>query len=94
MEKTYQPKEIEAHWQAYWRDRQTFKAVEDPVRPKFYCLEMFPYPSAAEFTWAMCATTPSATSSPVIKRMRGQKRAAADGLGRLRPARRKRRHPK
>ncbi|MDC4224496.1 MAG: leucine--tRNA ligase [Candidatus Manganitrophus sp.] len=45
MEKTYQPKEIEAHWQAYWRDRQTFKVVEDPVRPKFYCLEMFPYPS-------------------------------------------------
>ncbi|MCG3112438.1 MAG: leucine--tRNA ligase [Candidatus Manganitrophus sp. SB1] len=45
MEKTYQPKEIEAHWQAYWRDRQTFKVVEDPIRPKFYCLEMFPYPS-------------------------------------------------
>jgi len=45
MEKTYQPKEIEARWQAYWRDHQTFKVVEDPVRPKFYCLEMFPYPS-------------------------------------------------
>lgn len=45
MEKTYQPKEIEARWQAYWRDHQTFKVVEDPIGPKFYCLEMFPYPS-------------------------------------------------
>lgn len=45
MDKTYQSKEIEARWQAYWRDHQTFKVVEDPIRPKFYCLEMFPYPS-------------------------------------------------
>jgi len=45
MEKTYQPKEIEARWQAYWRDHQTFKVVEERTRSKFYCLEMFPYPS-------------------------------------------------
>ena len=45
MEKTYQPKEIEVRWQAYWHDHQTFKIVEDRIRPKFYCLEMFPYPS-------------------------------------------------
>jgi leucyl-tRNA synthetase len=45
MEKTYQPKEIEARWQTYWRNHATFKVVEDPIRPKFYCLEMFPYPS-------------------------------------------------
>ncbi len=44
MEKTYQPKEIEARWQADWRDRGTFKVVETGL-PKFYCLEMFPYPS-------------------------------------------------
>ena len=37
--------EIEAKWQATWEARQQFRAVEDPSRPKFYCLEMFPYPS-------------------------------------------------
>ncbi len=45
MESTYQPKEIESRWQDYWREHQTFKVVEQPNRPKFYCLEMFPYPS-------------------------------------------------
>ncbi|HLG21198.1 MAG TPA: leucine--tRNA ligase [Candidatus Manganitrophaceae bacterium] len=45
MESVYQPKEIEPRWQAYWRDHRTFKVIEDPARPKFYCLEMFPYPS-------------------------------------------------
>ena len=37
--------EIEAKWQATWESRKQFKVTEDPVRPKFYCLEMFPYPS-------------------------------------------------
>jgi leucyl-tRNA synthetase len=37
--------EIEAKWQAIWEARRAFRATEDPGRPKFYCLEMFPYPS-------------------------------------------------
>jgi leucyl-tRNA synthetase len=37
--------EIEAKWQGIWERRKQFRVVEDPVRPKFYCLEMFPYPS-------------------------------------------------
>ena len=37
--------EIEAKWQATWEARKQFKVTEDPARPKFYCLEMFPYPS-------------------------------------------------
>ncbi|MBI3804842.1 MAG: leucine--tRNA ligase [Nitrospirae bacterium] len=45
MEKVYQHKELEARWQTYWRERQTFRVVEESSRPKFYCLEMFPYPS-------------------------------------------------
>jgi leucyl-tRNA synthetase len=36
---------IEAKWQRYWEERRLFRATEDPHRPKFYCLEMFPYPS-------------------------------------------------
>ncbi|HSE93419.1 MAG TPA: leucine--tRNA ligase [Methylomirabilota bacterium] len=41
----YPVHEIEAKWQRAWQERRAFRAVEDPGRPKFYCLEMFPYPS-------------------------------------------------
>jgi len=45
MESTYNPQSIEAQVQQYWTDNNTFKAVEDPNKEKFYCLAMFPYPS-------------------------------------------------
>jgi leucyl-tRNA synthetase len=37
--------ETEARWQKVWDERQTFRAVMDRARPKYYVLEMFPYPS-------------------------------------------------
>ncbi|HTO11105.1 MAG TPA: leucine--tRNA ligase [Candidatus Binatia bacterium] len=37
--------EIEAKWQTRWEASRQFRVQEDPSRPKFYCLEMFPYPS-------------------------------------------------
>jgi leucyl-tRNA synthetase len=37
--------EIEAKWQGIWEARQQFRVADEPGRPKFYCLEMFPYPS-------------------------------------------------
>ena len=37
--------EIEAKWQREWEATKQFRVSEDPGRPKFYCLEMFPYPS-------------------------------------------------
>tara|TARA_R110002051_G_scaffold271530_1_gene331985 strand:+ start:19063 stop:21642 length:2580 start_codon:yes stop_codon:yes gene_type:complete len=42
---TYSPAEIEAKWQAAWSDAETFKAVRSDDKPKYYVLEMFPYPS-------------------------------------------------
>ena len=41
----YNPTELEASVQQFWRDNNSFKAVEDPDKEKFYCLSMFPYPS-------------------------------------------------
>jgi len=41
----YNFREAEARWQRVWDERGTFRAVEDPARPKYYVLEMFPYPS-------------------------------------------------
>ena len=37
--------DTEAKWQRVWQDRRTFEAKHDPARPKYYVLEMFPYPS-------------------------------------------------
>ncbi len=41
----YNVKETEARWQAVWEDRNSFAATADAARPKYYVLEMFPYPS-------------------------------------------------
>ncbi|WP_457610917.1 class I tRNA ligase family protein, partial [Lutibacter sp.] len=43
----YNFREIEANWQQYWADNQTFKAENNSEKPKFYVLDMFPYPSGA-----------------------------------------------
>ena len=42
---TYTPAEIEPKWQAAWDKAETFKAVRSDDKPKYYVLEMFPYPS-------------------------------------------------
>ena len=43
----YDFKSIEKKWQAYWASNKTFKAEVDETKPKFYVLDMFPYPSGA-----------------------------------------------
>ena len=41
----YNPDEIEKKWQALWAKRGVFRVFEDPERPKYYLMEMFPCPS-------------------------------------------------
>ncbi len=41
----YEPRRLEAKWQKFWEERRLFQATEDNHRPKYYVLEMFPYPS-------------------------------------------------
>ena len=43
----YDPKKIEKKWQDYWLENKSFKATETPGKPKFYALDMFPYPSGS-----------------------------------------------
>ena len=43
----YNFNEIEAKWQKYWAEQQTFKAENNSTKPKYYVLDMFPYPSGA-----------------------------------------------
>ena len=44
---SYNHEQIEKKWQKYWADNKTFKTENDPSKPKFYALDMFPYPSGA-----------------------------------------------
>ncbi len=43
----YRPQDFEAHWQRYWVEQKTFRTPEHPQGEKFYCLDMFPYPSGS-----------------------------------------------
>ena len=45
MRERYHPKEVETRWQDHWEAEATFRVREDAARPKYYVLEMFPYPS-------------------------------------------------
>ena len=47
MASEYDFSAIEKKWQKYWEENQTFKAVDFSPKPKYYCLDMFPYPSGA-----------------------------------------------
>ncbi len=43
----YHPKVVEPKWQKVWDENKTFKTSDDPAKPKYYILDMFPYPSGA-----------------------------------------------
>ncbi len=45
MEERYDFKKVEERWQHSWQENKTFKVTEDASKPKYYSLEMFPYPS-------------------------------------------------
>ncbi len=45
MKESYPFHEIEGKWQRTWEERKVFHVLEDPLKTKFYCLEMYPYPS-------------------------------------------------
>jgi len=47
MSKTYNHHALERKWQAYWEQHRTFHVADDQTKPKFYCLDMFPYPSGS-----------------------------------------------
>ncbi|GGG11040.1 leucine--tRNA ligase [Paenibacillus abyssi] len=47
QQQSYNPLAIEPKWQRYWDEHKTFKTTENPEKPKFYALDMFPYPSGA-----------------------------------------------
>ncbi|RMJ04024.1 Leucine--tRNA ligase [Marinobacter litoralis] len=45
LDEQYNPRDVEQTARDFWETNETFKVVEDPSKPKYYCLSMFPYPS-------------------------------------------------
>ena len=56
--------EIERKWQDWWAKNKTYKAQSDSAKPKYYVLDMFPYPSGAACMWDIHWDTSPVTSSP------------------------------
>jgi leucyl-tRNA synthetase len=50
----YVPQAFEARWQELWRQQRLYVTTEDPSKPKFYCLDFFPYPSGEGLSVGHC----------------------------------------
>ncbi|GBU20869.1 leucyl-tRNA synthetase [Fibrobacteres bacterium R8-0-B4] len=68
---SYIPSEIEKKWQARWRDAGLYKTVYDPAKPKFYALDMFPYPSGSGLHVGHCEGYTATDIISRYKRMNG-----------------------
>jgi len=66
----YNPQEIEAKWQNRWAEARVFETEVDPAKPKYYALEMLPYPSGTMHMGHMRNYTIGDVVARV-KRMRG-----------------------
>jgi len=65
--------EIEAKWQRIWQEKQTFRTVLDKQKKKYYCLEMFPYPSGSglHVGLSVCASPSPSAGRGSATRARG-----------------------
>jgi leucyl-tRNA synthetase len=73
MEKAerYDPHAVEARWQARWRERDAYRTPDVDDRPKFYCLDFFPYPSGDGLSVGHCRNYVPTDAVSRYKRMRG-----------------------
>ena len=81
----YDHKTLETKWQKRWEEQGIYRLDAGGGRPKYYCLEMFPYPSGR----CHMGHVRNYSIGDVVarfKRMNGLERAPSHGLGRLRPA--------
>jgi leucyl-tRNA synthetase len=67
----YKPNEIEPKWQTKWREAKLHKTVFDPEKPKYYALDMFPYPSGTGLHVGHCEGYTATDIITRFKRMQG-----------------------
>ena len=71
MDTTYNPNEIESRWQRTWEETGIYRTVEENDRPKYYCLDFFPYPSGDGLHVGHCRNYVPTDVISRYKRMRG-----------------------
>ena len=67
----YKPQEIEERWQRVWRERDAYRTPDTSDRPKFYCLDFFPYPSGDGLSVGHCRNYVPTDTVSRFQRMRG-----------------------
>ncbi len=71
MDDHYRPQEIEQRWQRLWRERDAYRTPDTSDRPKFYCLDFFPYPSGDGLSVGHCRNYVPTDLVSRFQRMRG-----------------------
>jgi leucyl-tRNA synthetase len=71
MDQSYNPNELESRWQQQWDETGIYRTVEDDHRPKYYCLDFFPYPSGDGLHVGHCRNYVPTDVISRYKRMRG-----------------------
>ena len=92
MDRRYDPHAIEQKWQRIWKERDAYRTPDTSDKPKFYCLDFFPYPSGDGLSVGHCRNYVPTDVVSRLRRMQGSQRASSHGLGRLWTARRELRH--
>ncbi|RPI31188.1 MAG: leucine--tRNA ligase, partial [Actinomycetota bacterium] len=71
MDRRYDPRAVEAKWQRRWKERDAYRVADASERPKFYCLDFFPYPSGDGLSVGHCRNYVPTDAVARYKRMRG-----------------------
>jgi len=71
MDRRYDPHAIEQKWQRIWKERDAYRTPDESDRPKFYCLDFFPYPSGDGLSVGHCRNYVPSDAVARYKRMQG-----------------------
>src|ERR1039457_6454254 len=71
MDHRYDPHAIEKKWQRIWKERDVYCTPDTSDKPKFYCLDFFPYPSGDGLSVGHCRNYVPTDAVSRYKRMRG-----------------------
>ena len=84
--KDYDFQKIEPHWQTFWEENKTFRTTDDTSRPKYYVLDMFPYPSGSRPAHRPSRGLHRDGHRGPLPAGAGLQRPASDRLGCVRPS--------